>query len=143
MFELKISNAIKGNRPNVDLPHKGILEFLKEEGIRKLVSDHYDRIKTSTIRDLFPPNDIIFEAAKKNSADFFVQIMGGPTYYNENRGAPMLVRRHLPFTITAEARLVWLGIYQELLPELNMPDELLESLWQYLNQFSIWMINAD
>lgn len=143
MFELKISNATKGNRPNVDLPHKGILEFLKEEGIRKLVSDHYDRIKTSTIRDLFPPNDIIFEAAKKNSADFFVQIMGGPTYYNENRGAPMLVRRHLPFTITPEARLVWLGIYQELLPELNLPDELLASLWQYLNQFSVWMINAD
>jgi len=85
----------------------------------------------------------IFEAVKKNSADFFVQILGGPTYYNENRGAPMLVRRHQPFTITADARLVWLEIYRELLPKLDMPEELLLSFWRYLDQFSIWMINSD
>lgn len=143
MIELNISEAIKGSRPNVYLPHPGILEFLKEEGIRKLVSDHYDRIKTSSISHLFPPNDVIFEAAKKNSADFFVQICGGHPYYNENRGNPMLVRRHMPFAITAEARLVWLGIYRDLLPELGMPDELLLSFWNYLDKFSIWMINTD
>ena len=143
MIDLKITAAIRGGRPNVSLPHRGILEFLKEEGVRKLISDHYDRIKISSIRDLFPPNDVIFEAAKKNSADFFVQILGGPTHYNENRGAPMLVRRHLPFTITDEARIVWLEIYQDLLPELGMPDELLVSFWLYLDQFSIWMINTD
>jgi len=143
MVELKITDAIKGSRPNVSLPHPGILEFLKEEGVRKLISDHYDRIKLSSIKHLFPPEDVIFEAAKKNSADFFVQILGGPRHYNENRGAPMLVRRHLPFTITEEGRKVWLGIYQELLPELGMPDDLLLSFWRYLDQFSVWMINAD
>ncbi|MBN2237656.1 MAG: globin [Bacteroidales bacterium] len=143
MIDLEISKAIKGSRPNVILPDPAILAFLKEEGIRKLVSDHYDRIKVSSIRHLFPPDDVIFEAAKKHSADFFVQICGGPNHYNENRGAPMLVRRHMPFPITSEAREVWLAIYQELLPELGMPDELLASFWEYLNQFSIWMINTD
>lgn len=143
MIELKISDAVKGSRPNISLPHRGILEFLKEDGVRQLISDHYDRIKISSIRNLFPPEDVIFEVAKKNSADFFVQILGGPTHYNESRGAPMLVRRHQPFTITSEARIVWLGIYQQLLPELGMPDDLLLSFWRYLDQFSIWMINAD
>ncbi len=143
MIELKISDAVKGSRPNVNLPNKEIFEFLNEEGVRKLIGDHYDLIKTSSIRDIFPPNDVIFEVAKKNSADFFVQILGGSSYYNENRGAPMLVRRHNPFSITADARKVWLGIYQELLPKLGMPDELLYSFWNYLDQFSIWMINTD
>lgn len=143
MIELKKSDAVKGSRPDITLPSKGIFEFLKEEGIRTLISNHYDRIKTSKIRHLFPPEEVIFEAAKKNSADFFVQILGGPSYYNENRGAPMLVRRHNPFTINVEARNIWLGIYQELLPELGMPDDLLLSLWNYLDQFSIWMINSD
>jgi hemoglobin len=143
MIELKITDALKGSRPNVSLPHSGILAFLKEEGVRELISDHYDGIKQSSIRNIFPPDDVIFEAAKKNSADFFVQILGGRNYYNENRGAPMLVRRHLPFKITEEGRKVWLGIYKELLPKLGMPDELLLSFWNYLDQFSIWMINAD
>ena len=143
MIELKITDDNKGSRPNISLPHRGILEFLKEEGVRKLISDHYDKIRVSSINHIFPTEDVIFEAAKKNSADFFVQILGGPTYYNENRGAPMLVRRHLPFTITEEGRKVWLGIYKELLPALEMPDELLLSFWNYLDQFSIWMINTD
>lgn len=142
MLELKISEATKGARPNVPMPDPALLNFLKEEGIRQLVSNHYDRIKTSSIRHLFPANEVIFEAAKRNSADFFVQICGGKPYYNENRGAPMLVRRHLPFTIDKEARKVWLGIYRELLYELNLPDEIVLSFWNYLDQFSIWMVNA-
>lgn len=143
MIELEISLAVKGNRPNITLPSKAIIAFLKEEGIRKLIGEHYNRIKISSIRHLFPQEDVIFEAAKKNSADFFVQILGGLTVYKENRGEPMLVRRHVPFAINPEARKVWLGIYQELLPELGMPDELLLSFWQYLDQFSIWMVNSD
>lgn len=143
MQDLKISEAIKGSRPNVSLPNPKILGYLQEKGIRKLVGDHYDRIKTSPIRHLFPPEDIIFEAAKKNSADFFVQICGGHAYYNENRGAPMLVRRHNPFKINAEGRKVWLEIYRELLQNIDLPDDLKLSFWNYLDQFSIWMINSD
>lgn len=143
MTELRITDAIKGSRPPVTLPADGILEILTEKGVRKLISNHYDRIKTSKISHLFPPEEVIFEAAKKNSADFFVQILGGPKHYNENRGVPMLVRRHMPFAITAEARIVWLEIYKELLPDLNLPEHLLLSFWNYLDQFSIWMINTD
>ena len=143
MIALDITEAKKGSRPNVSLPHRGIYDFLKEEGIRKLVGAHYDLLKTSRVAHLFPPEEVMFEAVKRNSADFFVQIMGGKQYYNENRGAPMLVRRHQPFHIDADARKVWLGFYRQLLPELGLPDELLKSFWNYLDQFSIWMINTD
>jgi len=30
MIELKITDVTKGSRPNISLPHRGILEFLKE-----------------------------------------------------------------------------------------------------------------
>jgi hemoglobin len=143
MIELQITEAKKGSRPNVSMPHRGIYGFLQEEGIRKLVGAHYDLLRESSIAHLFPQESAMFEAAKRNSADFFVQIMGGKQYYNENRGAPMLVRRHQPFHIDANARKVWLGFYRQLLPELGLPDELLTSFWNYLDQFSIWMINAD
>lgn len=45
----------------------------------------------------------------------FIQICGGPKYFNENRGAPMMVARHQPFKITPKTRMVWLECYIEVL----------------------------
>ena len=137
-----IIEATLGARPNVQLPDPKVLEFLKEEGMRKLISDHYDLLKQSNIRGLFPPTDEGFEMAKKHSADFFIQICGGPKYFNESRGAPRMVARHAPFKITQEARKIWLEAYIMVLTPLQMPDELKESFWNYLDIFSIWMINS-
>jgi len=36
-----------GHRPQVSLPSPKMLEILGEEGMRKLVSDHYDLISKS------------------------------------------------------------------------------------------------
>ena len=141
-MELHISPATKGMSPQVELPHPGFLKHLTEAGMRKLISDHYNLIKDSRIRELFPPSDQEFEEAKKRAADFFIQICGGPSYYNENRGNPMLRKRHAPFKITPEARVVWLDCYRQLLPHLNVPEEAILSFWKYLDVFSIWMINT-
>lgn len=129
-------------RPEVSLPSGEMLDLLKEEGIRKMVSDHYDLIRESTIRDLFPKNPIAFEKAKEHSADFFIQICGGPMYFNKNRGRPMLFKRHLPHKITADAREVWLDCYRKVLEKLKLPEEVVKSFWNYLDIFSIWMVNA-
>ena len=141
-MDLEITEYHFGARPGVTMPHKGILAFLGEIGIRQLVSDHYDLLAQSDIKELFPKNSVALEAAKERSADFFVQVMGGHPYYNENRGNPMMVKRHLPFKITADARKTWLNCYKELLPKLNLPDNLLKSYWDYLNVFSAWMVNT-
>lgn len=132
-----------GERPTVTLPVPEFLNLMKEEGIRKMVSDHYDLLHQSKIKMLFPPTTEALEIAKKNSADFFVQICGGHPYYNENRGKPAMMDAHSRFAITMKARQVWLECYIAVLSRLDLPSEVVSSFWNYLNVFSIWMVNTN
>ena len=141
-MQFNITQAQFGTRPPVVKPDPKVLEFLGEDGMRKLISDHYDLLKESNIRGLFPPTPEGFEQAKKNSADFFIQSCGGPDYFNQNRGAPMMVGRHQPFKITPEARKIWLESYIIVLSKLDMPDDLKLSFWNYVDIFSVWMVNT-
>lgn len=137
-----ISDASFGDRPNVSLPNPLVLATLKEEGMRALISRHYDLLANSEIKDLFPQHEQGLEMAKKHSADFFVQICGGPKYFNENRGAPRMVARHMPFKITANARIIWLEMFSKAMEESNLGEEEKQSFWDYIDIFSIWMINT-
>ncbi len=137
-----ITEAQFGARPQVELPNPEILQHLGEDGMRKVVSDHYDLLRQSNIKGLFPPTDEGFEMAKKHSADFFIQICGGPRYFDQSRGAPRMVARHSPFRITQEARRIWLESYIIVLSQLDIPKELKQSFWNYIDIFSIWMINT-
>jgi len=144
-MDLNISQAEFGVRPPVTKPIPEFLLEVGEEGIRELISKHYDAIKQSDIHHLFPQDDAEFEKAKVNSADFFIQICGGPKYFNQNRGAPQMVGRHAPFRIDAKARQTWLELYKPLLEELKekgITETSLYSFWRYLDIFSIWMINT-
>ena len=53
-----------------------------------------------------------------------------------------MVGRHAPFKITESSRVVWLELYQDLLKDLDVAPEAVESYWNYLNSFSTWMINT-
>jgi hemoglobin len=55
----------------------------------------------------------------------------------------MLAKRHSPFAITEEARIVWLQCYIEVLSKLELPEDLISSFWNYLNTFSFWMVNTN
>lgn len=141
-MELRIEKFEYGYRPDVIAPDENILKILGEQGIRDLVSKHYDLLTESPIKNLFPEKGLGLELAKKHSADFFIQRFGGPDYFNKTRGKPMLATRHSYFKITPTARIEWLKIYQKLLPELNLPEEILENYWKYLHDFSNWMVNT-
>lgn len=141
-MQYNISQGLVGTRPPVVKPSPKVLEFLGEQGMRKLISDQYDLLRVSNIKGLFPPSDEGFAMAKQHSADFFIQICGGHPYFNENRGAPMMAARHQPFRITPEARRIWLEAYIIVLSNLDMPDDLKQSFWDYLDIFSIWMMNT-
>ncbi len=144
-MNLEISQAQFGVRPPVTKPIPEFLIEVGEEGIRNLISKHYDSIKQSDISYLFPVDEVEFEQAKVNSADFFIQICGGPKYFNTNRGAPQMVGRHAPFRIDAKARQTWLELYKPLIKELKeqgVTETSLKSFWGYLDIFSIWMINT-
>jgi hemoglobin len=138
-----ISHFKFGERPPVTIPSPEFLKTLSEEGMRKLVSDHYDLLSKSNVSHLFPKIDEALEKAKQRSSDFFIQICGGHPWYNRSRGKPMLAKRHAPFSITEEARVVWLQCYIEVLSKLSLPEELLNSFWNYLDAFSFWMVNTN
>ena len=131
-----------GERPMVALPDAAFLTHLTEVGIRRLVSDHYDALIQSSIKGLFPANAKMLAAAKQHSADFFIQICGGPDYFTQHRGQPQMAKRHAPFRITPCARTVWLTCYQPLLSGLDLPEHVTQSFWNYLNIFSVWMVNT-
>jgi len=144
-LNLDITYAQFGVRPPVIKPIPEFFIEMGEEGIRKLISDHYDAIKQSDIYFLFPQDDEEFEKAKIHSSDFMIQICGGPAYFNQNRGAPQMVGRHAPFAIDAKARERWLELYKPLIIELKengVTERSLYSFWGYLNIFSLWMINT-
>ena len=118
-MNLEIVYAQFGVRPPVVKPIPEFLLEVGEEGIRTLISKHYDKIKESEIFKIFPQDEQEFAHAKINSADFFIQICGGKPHFTTNRGAPQMVGRHAPFRIDATARQIWLELYKPLLEELK------------------------
>ena len=142
-LDLSITPSKFGERLTVQKPSPGILQVLKESGIRKLVGDHYDLLVKSEIKHLFPDVPEQLDAAKQHAADFFIQVMGGPPYFNMHRGQPAMTRRHAQFQISAGARIVWLQCYQQLISKLPLPEHLIQSYWNYLNNFSSWMVNVE
>ena len=140
--DFSINHYEFGQRPAVNLPSPEFLKLLTEAGIRKLVSEHYDLLSKSEVKHLFPKIEEQLDKAKQRSSDFFIQICGGHPYFNENRGKPMLAGRHAPFAITPSARIVWLKCYIQVLSKLDLPDEIIQSFWNYLNVFSFWMVNT-
>jgi len=135
--ELKFGERKSNYKPNLEL-----YNFLKEDGIRKVVSDHYDLLVESEIRDLFPNSKELLDGAKKRSADFFIQRLGGPEYYKQSRGNPMLANRHLPFKITPKERIEWLNCYKIVLSKLeSVPENIVLDFWRWIDEFSNWMVN--
>jgi hemoglobin len=141
-MDLQINTYQFGERPAVTKPDPKLLAALGEQGVRDMVSKHYDLLRKSAIKDLFPESDQGLENSKKNSADFMIQILGGPEYFNNSRGRPMLASRHSHFKINQEGRIVWLNCYKQVLLELQVPENLIVSMWNYLNVFSTWMVNT-
>jgi len=139
---LEINNYKLGERPDVTKPDPEFYKHLSENGIRKMVSRHYDLMRQSNIKGLFSTDDEEFAQQKQHSADFMVQICGGTDYYNQRRGKPMMINRHAASTITPEARLVWLNCYKQALLELEISENLVLSFWNYINVFSAWMVNT-
>lgn len=131
--------------PTVQKPNQNFLPEVTEKGIRDLLSRFYACLDKSAIRDIFPAkNSVEMQEAAQVSADFFIQICGGPAYFNQKHGMPQMRGRHVPFKITAEGRLHWLICFEEaLMPlESSVSKENLQSFWNYINVFSIMMINT-
>ena len=136
-----------GTNPPVTKPDPKFLHDIGEEGMRTLLRNFYTKLYHSPIADLFEEEFEAMMQAAQNSAGFFIQICGGPKYFNKRRGAPQMRGRHAPFRITPTARLHWLTHFEEAIKEEVIEKRLsdpatIQSFWNYLDIFSLWMINT-
>ena len=130
-------------RPNqVMPPSRLIFSHMGEDNIRAMLRDFYLELEQSEIRAMFP-KDVV--KASEKSADFFIGLLGGPPYYHQRHGSPMMRGRHMPFAIDSRARQVWLDCFETVLADAeekySFPPELLPSFHQFLVGFSMWMVN--
>lgn len=145
-LDFSILPFTEGVNPPVTKPNPAFLTQIGEDGMRDLFTRFYTKLFESSIQDIFPQSEEDMHIASQHSADFFIQICGGPAYFNQNRGAPQMRGRHAPFRITPKGRLVWLATIQEALKpiivEKQSTEENIQSFWNYVNVFSQWMINS-
>ena len=129
----------QGGPPQGPPPSKEIFIKLGENKIRELVKLFYDEIETSSIRSMFPES---LEESIPKSADFMVQILGGPPNYVQKYCPPRMRMRHIPFIIDEKARRAWLGCYKKALEKSNIPEPENKMIWDFLVDFSSWMVNT-
>lgn len=140
--ERKIHIPTGGPPADIQCPPE-IYQRMGEENIFKMLSDFYRELGQSSIRSMFPDD---LEDASKKSAAFFVGVLGGPPLYHQRFGPPMMRKRHLRFTIDEGARQVWLACFEKTLKDADkkyqFPMEHFERFWNFLDKFSVWMVNT-
>lgn len=124
-------------------PSKAIFAQMGEENVRQMLRDFYQLLGDSEIQAMFPKD---LERASQKSADFFIGLLGGPALYHQKHGNPMMRARHMPFTITARARQVWLDCFEAVLADAeekyDFPTADLPGFLEFLRGFSMWMVNS-
>ncbi|MFC2949914.1 globin domain-containing protein [Virgibacillus sediminis] len=110
------------------------------ETINKLVTAFYTRVgRHPSLTPIFP--DDLTETARKQEL-FLTQFFGGPRLYEEERGHPMMRRRHLPFPITPERRDAWLACMEEALIEAGIEDPYRSAIFERLTMTANHMMNT-
>ena len=146
-MKLVITDGEIGIRPPVAKPHPGFFDEVGEKRFKKLVYEHYELIEKSDIAFLFPVHDEDdFEDAKRHAFHFLIEICGGPDYFTQERGKHQMVGRHAPFRIDEAGRKSWLILYAPLLEALvdeGITEEYIQSFWDYLDIFSMWLVNTE
>jgi len=124
------------------IPDNRIYEELGEEGIRDMISRLYDALVQSDIQEMFPKEAEELQLAKERAADFIIQRFGGPKWYAQRRGKPLLSQRHAPFRITPKSRTTWLRCYREVLETTPLSEKTRQEYWRFIDEFSTWMVNT-
>ncbi|MDD5406279.1 MAG: globin [Sulfurovaceae bacterium] len=127
--------------PEVPFPTNALYKQWGEANIRAMVHHHHNLLRKSSIGNLFPADNDAFIFATEKTADFFIEALGGDKAYSPIHGHPALRRRHLPFTVDEKGREIWLMMYKKTINDLQMPEELIEEFWNWIEPLSMRMIN--
>jgi len=110
-----------------------------EKTIKTLVDTFYAKVEADEhLRGVFPDD---LEPGKRWQYLFLMQLFGGPSTYNDERGHPRLRMRHMPFPIDAEAGRLWLQYMLESLDEVGIEEPARTTMRQYFQRAAPHMIN--
>lgn len=121
--------------------HRTIYEAIGgHDTIDRLVTAFYKRVgKHPKLIPIFPED--LTETARKQYL-FLTQFFGGPNLYTEERGHPMMRRRHLPFEITPSRRDAWLDCMYEALEEVGIEEPYRTAIFEKLTMTANHMMNT-
>jgi len=110
------------------------------EPIDRIITQLYKCIgQHPKLTPIFP--DDLTESARKQRW-FLTQFLGGPTLYAENRGHPMLKRRHMAFEITPERKDAWLSCMEKALEVAEIEEPYRSVIFERLTMTANHMVNT-
>lgn len=114
-----------------------------EPFFQKLVAGFYDQVKRDDlIGPMYPDDD--WEGAENRLRWFLIQYWGGPHTYQEQRGHPMLHRRHFPFPIGEPEADRWLELMSNSLDQFSseeLPEGYRALMWNHMQRVAYMVIN--
>lgn len=110
-----------------------------QEAVDRLVDSLYKHIGKHPLLIPIFPEDLTETIWKQNL--FLTQLFGGPQRYLEERGHPMLRRRHMPFPITPERGQAWLDCFEIALEEAEIEEPYKSAIWERITTVAGQMVN--
>jgi hemoglobin len=104
-----------------------------------LVARFYRRVAEDLVLRPLYPEDL--GPPQRHLALFLAQYWGGPRTYDEERGHPMLRRRHFPFAIGTPERNAWFDHMSAAVAESGLDDEIEARLLDYFDAAATHLIN--
>ena len=116
-----------------------LYERIGEENILKLVDDFYVELEQDELIRKMYPEDLL--PAKNRLKLFFIQALGGRQTYTDERGHPMLRRRHFQWEIGTEEATHWLKHMHAALEKASFPEPEKDAFWVYVYGAAQHMVN--
>ena len=115
-------------------------EELGAEKLSELMHAFYARVaKHPQLIPIFPED--LTETIRKQ-IQFQTKYLGGPNYYTEEHGHPMMRARHMNFKITPDRAQAWLECMAEAMDEVDLDEKFRKTYYQRLVMTAHHMINA-
>lgn len=117
-----------------------LFDHLGETQLEQLVAAFYRGVRTDEILSpMYPADDL--DGAEYRLKEFLVYRLGGPQRYLTERGHPALRMRHAPFAINQSARDRWMELMTAAMQEVELPDEIRQTLEPFFDQMATFLIN--
>ena len=114
---------------------------LGEDGIARVVSGFYARVRTDALlAPMYPDDD--WDGAEQRLRDFLIGRFGGPQRYIEQRGHPRLRMRHARFRVDQAARDRWVELMSAAIDEADLPTEPAEAMRAFLADVATFLLNS-